>query len=250
MRPGPVPSRVRWLACIEVSLAVAAFQFCTWVLAPRVGSPHMAWVFLGTLSVLAAYPALISARVWKRLGGHAWVRMPRPSAAECARDARPYAGLTVIAAAVVLLLSVHTNPAWQGVEPERLLRGLLRYVGLAAVQVYFYFIFLLPRIAVLLDSTDPADRRVWIALAAIFGLCHLPNVQLMVLGAAIAFAWAGLYRQRPNPLMLCASHVVLGTLLAEVAQLHMRLGVAYHDPTFRPFRVALRAALGEVIPLN
>ena len=250
MRPHALSVQVRWLAFSEVTAAIAAFHFCTWVLAPRVASAPAAWIFLATLVLFATYPLFVSGRVWRRLGAHSWVRMPWPAASELTGDARFYAPLTLSAGLLVVLLSLVTNPGWQGVDAEHLVRGLVRYIGLAATQAFFYFVFILPRLAAALQSRDPADHRVWMVMAAIFAVCHLPNAPLMVLSALIAIGWTWLYRHRPNPVMVCVSHALLGTLLAEVAQLHMRVGVAYSTPEFRPLRVALRTLFGDVVPMN
>lgn len=245
-----MPTFVQRLALSEVVLAVAAFHVCTWILAPRVTEPAMAWIFLGVLGLLCVYPAWISARIWRHLGAYARVRIPWPKWAAYRRDWRIHASLTLAAATVALLISVVSNPGWQDVDTARVLRGLLRYLGLAAVQVFFYFVFILPRLAVALGSTDPGDHRVWALMAVIFSLCHFPNPLLMLLGLPIAICWTWLYRHRPNPVLLCASHAVLGTLLAEVAQLHMRIGVAYSTPDFRPFRVALASVLNDALALH
>lgn len=146
-------------------------------------------------------------------------------------------------------MSLVTNPGWENLDAVRLVLGFLRYLGLAAVQVFFYFVFILPRLAVALESEDPGDHRVWLVMAAIFGLSHLPNPTLIFLSILIASAWTWVYRHRPNPVLLYASHAVLGTLLAEVAQLQMRIGVAYTTPGFRPFRVAVASVLKDAMAL-
>lgn len=243
MPPQPLLAAARRLATAEIVLAIGAFHLCTWALAPHVGDPAMARIFLGMLAALTVYPLAISARAWKHLGADASIRIHWPGLTECVRDIRVYAPLTLAASIAVLLLSLGTNRGWQDVNSERLAIGLLRYLGLASVQVYFYFVFILPRLIIALQSTNPKDHRVWAILAAIFAFCHLPNPSLMALGALIAIGWTWLYRHRPNPVLLCASHAILGTLLAEVAQIHMRIGVAYSIPGFRPFRVALASVL-------
>jgi hypothetical protein len=240
---------VRRLAIAEVILAVVAFQTCTWILAPRVTDPGMAWLFLIVLGLLCLYPVTVSAHIWRFMGAYAWVRMPWPGRTRYLHDLRLYVALTLAAAIAALLISLVTNPGWENIDAKRLAQGLVRYLGLAAVQVFFYFVFILPRLALALQSKHPGDNRTILALAAIFCLCHLPNPTLMLLGPLIASVWAWAYRHRPNPILLCASHAVLGTLLAEVAQLQMRIGVAYNTPGFRPFRTALASVLNSGAPL-
>jgi len=236
---------VRRFAIAEVILAVVAFQTCTWVLAPRVTDPGMAGLFLIVLGLLCIYPMTVSAHIWRAMGAYAWVRMPWPSRMRHLNDLRLYVALTLAAAIAALLISLVTNPGWENIDAKRLAQGLVRYLGLAAVQVFFYFVFILPRLALALQSRHSSDHRPSLALAAIFCLCHLPNPMLMLLGPVIAGLWAWAYRHRPNPILLCASHAVLGTLLAEVAQLQMRIGVAYSTPGFRPFRTALASVLNS-----
>ena len=236
----------RRLAWAEILAALVIFQFYIWVILPLAGDRFWAWMLLVGLATSGGYLFLVSPRIWQFIGAHKLIANHSIGGSRLLADLPFYAVATVLAGLFIFLLSLLTNPNWNGVDTSTLATGALRYLSLAAIQVGFYYVFIYPRLKVAISSDSASDWRPVILMAAIFSLCHVPNVALMLGGSVIALAWTWVYQRRPNQLLLCSSHMVLGTLLVVVAKVPTRVGHAYFEQDFWPFRLALAIAWNDV----
>lgn len=63
-----------------------------------------------------------------------------------------------------------------------------------------------------------------------FSVFHFPNTPLMACTLFAGIIWAWIFYRRPNILLMGTSHAIVGTILHQVVQLHMRIGPFYENP--------------------
>lgn len=110
------------------------------------------------------------------------------------------------------------------------------YLVFGTVQSLIFFGFMMTRLKNFFSS-EPGimDQKLQLILtvfitAAIFSLFHHPNTHLMGITFLAGLIWAVVFFKKPNILLLGASHAIVGTILHQVVQLHMRIGPFYDNP--------------------
>ena len=156
----------------------------------------------------------------------------RPGLAELGVAPRSWwAGVGLLAAFTALaMLACASIGAWWGTigNVEHFGRWIVRNWYMEGVQQVLLQVILVPRLNAMLGRRGVAVS----ALAAvIFGLLHAPNLVLMALTAAGAFAWCEWFRRHRNLPALWASHLALAATvlycLNGPALRKLRVGIGY-----------------------
>ncbi|MDX1642463.1 MAG: CPBP family glutamic-type intramembrane protease, partial [Balneolaceae bacterium] len=120
------------------------------------------------------------------------------------------------------------------------------YLFFGTVQSIVFFGFILTRLRIIVTQYLGSDVQfqhklfVVVLTATLFSLFHIPNVALMACTFFAGICWAWIFYKRPNILLMGISHAILGTILHQVVQLHMRIGPFYENSDLYVLR--------EVIP--
>jgi hypothetical protein len=159
------------------------------------------------------------------------------------RSAAPGYGALLVSGALGMLLYLVLFDSgrldqvnWEGFSVK-----LVAHTPFVIVQDLFFFSFLLLRIDQVCSATtnpfagagQPIHRhrlRVALWFALLFALFHLPNPPLMLLSLLFGAPAAWLFLARPNLAALAVCHLLLGTFLHRVVELHTRIGPFYWDP--------------------
>lgn len=243
--------RMLW-SIFEIAAFMAAWLTCQWLIAPRMRDE--AWLRIPALSVLllgGLYIAVISPLIVHRdpasaRGLGSWrtgfVRTDNLRGAF-----RAFGLLAIVLTAILVAAALVRRPdVLQTLNWKALLTKFALYIAAAFAQALIFFGFIFVRIRGIIDGAGVQDqdrhaafsRRATAAMltAALFSLCHNPNLPLMALTFVAGALWAWLYHTRPNLLALAVSHAIVGTVLHRVVELHMRIGPFYWNPSHHPVR--------------
>lgn len=246
-------SRTRTLwSVFEIAGFMAVWLTCQWYIAPMMRDD--AWLRIPLLAVLLVcgfYIAVVSPLLIHRdpasvRGLGSWrtgfVRTDN------LREAFRAFGLLAIALTAILVVAalVRRPDLLQTLNWKALVTKFALYIAAALAQALIFFGFVFTRIRGIVDGAGGPDhdrhavvsRRATVAMltAALFSICHNPNLPLMALTFVAGALWAWLYYTRPNVLALAVSHAIVGTVLHRVVELHMRIGPFYSNPDYHPVR--------------
>jgi len=220
-------------AGVEILASVALFHYCTWIIGPGIETPWDAVAYLGILVLSGLYVLLKP-----QPGGvkPLVLSLPKPGF----EGVVMFPAMTLISLAVLWLAGHKPDPDWGGFGVDA-----AKYLALAAVQVIWLYLFLLPRLRRLATALPEESRAlgnesVCLALAAIFALNHLPNPLLMVCAGGISLVWTCAYLRYPNPYLLTLSHAVLASGYAHLLGGSTRVGPGFLNPGHHAFNNSLR----------
>jgi len=221
------------VAGMEVLASVAIFHYCTWIIGPRIETSEDALAYLGILVVSALYVLLRPSP-----GGVTPLvcSLPKPTL----RGIMVFPAITAVTMALLWLFRLEADPEW-----KKLCGDASKYLALAAVQVIWLYLFLLPRLRRLVSTLRdkfPAlgDKPVCFTLALIFALNHLPNPLLTICTGGIGLVWTLAYLRFPNPYLLTLSHAVLASAYLHLLGKSTRVGLGYWNPDYHAFNKSLR----------
>jgi len=169
--------------------------------------------------------------------GLTWSRSGAKTSHSRSKEFLSYTFFTITIALVLILW------AWQ-LDPSRVTQAnweafLIRLSGYslyAFIQVCLFYGFIFNRLRHVIPMTDRNTTRsqhrfqVAMASASCFALFHLPNTPLMALTLIAGFGWGWIFYKYPSIFLLTISHALLGNILNQVVQLHMRVGPYYYHP--------------------
>ncbi len=148
-----------------------------------------------------------------------------------------YAGFTLVAGTLIILVGLWRNPAiFSLIPPMTFVIRLLGYSAFGPIQALIFFGFLHTRWREIITQSGLAAQPgmhqslVALATAGCFSAVHYPNLPLMAFTLLAGLCWSRLFYWRPNILLLGLSHAMLGTLLHLFLRISMRIGPFYDAP--------------------
>jgi len=247
-----------WISLLELIGITAGFFFIVWQIGPNLDSNGLTMPLTLVLGMFLLYITMISPS-----------RIHRDSLAERGlgdwRSAflrtdnltpalRSYGVLMISATAVILVLAIFVRPTqFTDINPEALVTRFALYLFSAIGQDLLFLSFFFLRFRHLLDLSpwNGATKRVMVCVlcASLFTLFHLPNVPVMTTTLLTGFASAWIWYATPNLVAAAFCHAVVGTLLHQVLEVHMRIGPFYWDSekyVFRTLFPVLRQIIGDL----
>ncbi|TVR19601.1 MAG: hypothetical protein EA391_00315 [Balneolaceae bacterium] len=226
---------------LEIVAVFGGFQAFNWMVGPRVGEEPILILFTWLLwFLLGAYviwfsPAILHKMPKQKIG---WISFSDGKRAGSFRQSwKMYASVTLIASAILVAhaFSIHSNLI-ESIQLNGLLIKFGGYIFSGIIQAAIFFGFILIRFKEAFSHlfshysrTVPMVFTI-ILTSATFSIFHYPNPELMIITLSAGISWSLVYYLQPNILLMGFSHAILGTLLHQVVQLHMRIGPFYHNP--------------------
>lgn len=241
---------------VEVAVLSAMFFFGLWKVGPAVQDSAAArlvfWALVagGAFHILWFSPMVLHRNPPELQG---WGR-PADGGYRSGswRDSwKTYARLTATLAAVLLAFAMWRNPSvLAGLNWKAFWVKFAGYTVYGPVQALIFFGFIEARFRAIIPRAMAGHRLlVATATAAVFALCHLPNLPLLAITLVVGGGWAWVFYKFPNILLVGLSHAVLGTILHRVIQLPMRIGPFYAEPNryvLRSVIPGLKALIGNL----
>lgn len=225
----------------EIILVFGGLQAFTWYLGPHVsGSGFLVaftwllWIFLGFYVVLIS-PVFLHKLPRQEAG---WISPNNKlHHASIINAWKPYTIVTAIGVITLLIFTFYWNPdAFQTINLRGLAIKSAGYLFSGIIQAAIFFGFILVRfkaaISHLLKGKEPTliMGLTIICTTVVFSLFHYPNPELMIFTFSAGLCWSLLFYLSPNILLMGLSHAILGTILHQIVQLHMRIGPFYNNP--------------------
>jgi membrane protease YdiL (CAAX protease family) len=242
----------------ELAALAVLFEVTLWVAGPHVATSGYALAFYwAAMAVFTLTIGWLSPHALHRdaPGLRGWGPGRAADDPGIARNAWPgYLILTVAAAAILIVATAAKDPAFiLHTNWRRVALKLLIYMVYGSIQAVVFFGFAQTRIRTALAATALAaslrQPLTAVIVAGLFAAAHAPNWPLAAMVLAIGLCWSWLYYDRPNVLLLGASHAVLGTIVFGVLGLFTRIGPFYAHPAGHIARDAipgLRALVGDL----
>lgn len=221
------------VAGMEVLASVALFHYCTWIIGPGI---ETSWDALAYLSILVLGALYVLLRPSPGSVRPLALSPPEPNL----KGIVVFPAITAVTIAVLWHFRLEADPDW-----KELCVDASKYLGLAAVQVTWLYLFLLPRLRRLMaaipgETRALGDKPVCLILALIFALNHLPNPLLTICTGGIGLVWTFAYLRSPNPYLLTLSHAVLASAYLHLLGKSTRVGLGYWNPGYHAFHKSLR----------